>query len=56
MHLTNYSLNKKSPDFIKNDDAGKDDVGHKRSLTFILKVILKVFLNFLVFKIQRKKL
>jgi len=38
MHLTNYSLNKHSPDFIKNKDKYCDDVGHKRSLTYILKV------------------
>ena len=39
MHLTNYSLNKHNPDFIRNVEAGEDNVGHKRSLTYILKVI-----------------
>lgn len=38
MHLTNYALNKKSPDFIKNKEIEDDDIGHKRSFTSILKV------------------
>jgi hypothetical protein len=36
MHLTNYAINKESEDFIPNMEEGKDDVGHKRSLTSIL--------------------
>lgn len=39
MHLTNYAINKESEDFIPNEDANKDDVGHKRSLTSIFKHI-----------------
>ncbi|KAL4432924.1 hypothetical protein ABPG74_014438 [Tetrahymena malaccensis] len=37
MHLTNYALNKKSPDFIQNEDSEEDDIGHKRSFSSILK-------------------
>jgi tubulin polyglutamylase TTLL6/13 len=37
MHLTNYAINKDSDGFIFNDDPNKDNVGHKRSLTAILK-------------------
>lgn len=32
MHLTNYSLNKFNPKFIRNTKAEDDSVGHKRSL------------------------
>lgn len=35
MHLTNYAIQKKSDNFVHNDDAD-DDSGHKRSLTQIL--------------------
>jgi hypothetical protein len=31
-HLTNYSINKKSDDFVKNDDADASDTGGKWSL------------------------
>jgi hypothetical protein len=31
-HLTNYSLNKNSKNFVRNEDEGRDDVGHKWSL------------------------
>lgn len=37
MHLTNYAINKDAEGFIFNNDAQKDDIGHKRSLTAILK-------------------
>ena len=33
MHLTNYSINKHSENFVFNEDEDGDDVGHKRSLT-----------------------
>ena len=36
MHLTNYSLNKKSSHFIKSE---KDDEGSKRKLTSVLKAL-----------------
>lgn len=39
MHLTNYAINKDSEDFVFNDDAKRDDVGHKRSLTAVLRQI-----------------
>ena len=39
MHLTNYAVNKDNPNFIFNDDAGKDNIGHKRSLTATMKAI-----------------
>ena len=32
MHLTNYAVNKNTPNFIYNEDPELDDVGHKRSL------------------------
>lgn len=34
MHLTNYAINKNSENFIFNEDASDDDIGHKRSLSF----------------------
>lgn len=37
MHLTNYAVNKESPNFIFNDSAEHMDIGHKRSLTSIYK-------------------
>lgn len=36
MHLTNYAVNKRNPNFIFNEDEESDDVGHKRSLTWTL--------------------
>ena len=38
VHLTNYAINKNNPNFVFNEDKDKDDVGHKRSFTSILKV------------------
>lgn len=35
MHLTNYAINKKNPNFVFNDKESSDNVGHKRSLTSI---------------------
>ena len=37
MHLTNYAINKNSDDFIFNEEESVDDVGHKRSLSAVLK-------------------
>lgn len=37
MHLTNYAINKYSEDFIFNEEESADDVGHKRSLSAVLK-------------------
>ena len=39
MHLTNYAINKESATFQQNEDASRDDVGHKRSLSSIFKHI-----------------
>ena len=39
MHLTNYAINKDSEDFIFNEDPNKDNVGHKRGLKAIFKII-----------------
>lgn len=39
MHLTNYAINKNSENFEANEDSGEDDVGHKRSVTSVLKYI-----------------
>ena len=41
MHLTNYAINKESEDFVANESAAQDDVGHKRSLTAIFNHILE---------------
>ena len=38
MHLTNYAVNKKNPGFVFNTEEGKDDQGHKRSFSSVLKV------------------
>ena len=37
MHLTNYAINKLSPNFIFNKSQFEDSVGHKRSLSSIYK-------------------
>lgn len=37
MHLTNYAINKNSDDFVFNEEESVDDVGHKRSLSAVLK-------------------
>ena len=39
MHLTNYAINKDSPNFIFNESVEKMDVGHKRSLASVFKHI-----------------
>ncbi|KAK7605541.1 hypothetical protein V9T40_007399 [Parthenolecanium corni] len=37
MHLCNYSINKHHSDYIKSSDPDADDVGHKWSLSALLK-------------------
>ena len=37
MHLTNYSVNKKSQQFVRNTDAARDDEGSKWSLSALYK-------------------
>lgn len=39
MHLTNYAINKNADNFEANEDSAEDDVGHKRSVTSVLKYI-----------------
>jgi tubulin polyglutamylase TTLL6/13 len=39
MHLTNYAINTNSENFEANEDSAEDDVGHKRSVTAVLKYI-----------------
>ena len=39
MHLTNYAVNKKNPNFIYNESETDDNIGNKRSMTSVLKVI-----------------
>lgn len=39
MHLTNYAINKFSPDFIFNKSEDEDNIGHKRSYTATIKVL-----------------
>ncbi len=36
MHLTNYAINKDSPDYEQNVDENNDNVGHKRSYAKVL--------------------
>lgn len=40
MHLTNYAINKNNPNFIFNKSKEADDVGHKRSMSSIFKVLI----------------
>lgn len=42
MHLTNYAINKKNNNFIFNKSKDADDVGHKRSMTSIFKVLISI--------------
>jgi len=39
VHLTNYAINKKNPKFVFNSSSHRMDVGHKRTLTSVLKII-----------------
>ena len=39
MHLTNYAVNKRSNNFVTNDDTDRDDIGSKRSLRWLLRWI-----------------
>eukprot|EP00743_Colponemidia_sp_Colp-15_P005121 GILK01005511.1.p1 GENE.GILK01005511.1~~GILK01005511.1.p1 ORF type:complete len:679 (+),score=93.09 GILK01005511.1:60-2039(+) len=55
MHLTNYSVNKNNAEFIKNEDATHDDVGHKWSLSALwryLKEDMNVDVDTLKLKIE----
>jgi len=39
MHLTNYAINKDNPNFVFNESSNADDVGHKRSLKAVMKML-----------------
>jgi tubulin polyglutamylase TTLL6/13 len=39
MHLTNYAINKNSPNFVFNSSDTADDIGHKKSLTALLRIL-----------------
>ncbi|XP_060071589.1 tubulin polyglutamylase TTLL5-like [Ylistrum balloti] len=39
MHLTNYSVNKKSDDYVRNDDPDVEDYGNKWSLGALLRYL-----------------
>ncbi|KAL8620268.1 hypothetical protein ACOMHN_064558 [Nucella lapillus] len=39
MHLTNYSVNKKSHDYVKNDDPDVEDYGNKWSMGAMLRYL-----------------
>jgi hypothetical protein len=39
MHLTNYAINKSSPDFVFNASAEDSSTGHKRSLSSVLHTL-----------------
>ena len=39
MHLTNYSVNKKSSDYVKNDDPDVEDYGNKWTLGALLRYL-----------------
>lgn len=45
MHLTNYSLNKKSENFVQNEDFRMDDTGHKWSMSAVFKLLESQGLN-----------
>lgn len=42
MHLTNYAINKDNPNFVFNQNAEEANVGHKRSMASVFKVIEKI--------------
>lgn len=42
MHLTNYAVNKKNPEFVANNEEDEDGIGHKRSFSSILRVIFSI--------------
>ena len=39
MHLTNYAVNKNSDKFVFNNSSDADDVGHKRSYSYVLRYL-----------------
>ena len=43
VHLTNYAINKKNPNFIFNEEEMKEEEGNKRSLSSVFKVFFFYF-------------
>jgi tubulin polyglutamylase TTLL6/13 len=41
MHLTNYAINKHNPDFVRNRSIMHDNVGHKQSMSAVMKQLEK---------------
>ena len=39
MHLTNYAINKSNPNFIFNNSEKEDSIGHKKSLTALMRML-----------------
>jgi tubulin polyglutamylase TTLL6/13 len=39
MHLTNYAINKDNPNFIFNENAENDNVGHKRGIKAVFRLL-----------------
>lgn len=39
VHLTNYAVNKSNPNFVFNENAERDDIGHKKSLTSLMRLL-----------------
>lgn len=50
MHLTNYAVNKKNPNFIFNKSSKNMGTGHKRSMTSMLAEIAKRGFNVEIMK------
>ncbi len=42
MHLTNYSVNKRNPDFVKNSDPEMEDYGNKWSMSAMLRYLKSI--------------
>ena len=45
MHLTNYSVNKRSSHYVRCDSPGRDDYGSKWSMSALLRHLLKQGIN-----------
>ena len=45
MHLTNYSLNKKSDTYVRCDDPDIEDYGEKKLLYNFLLLYILIFCN-----------
>ena len=56
MHLTNYSVNKKSEKFVANVDSDRDDEGSKWSLTALWKYLEKEGHDVVKLKVQIRDL